>query len=164
MGTLYDSDVLYAAAWLHDLGVFIGQRPENPAELASWDSVAYAMEKAPAILTEAEFPAEKISAVVEAIRTHQPQCSPATIEGVILRDADILEQLGAIGILRTVCKVGRDTRFPSFTNAVNSLRKSLDELPAQIRLESTRTMAEPKIEVLRRFLEGVDAESFGALL
>ena len=26
----YDDDVLFAAAWLHDIGVFIGNRPENP--------------------------------------------------------------------------------------------------------------------------------------
>ena len=36
-------DRLFAAAWLHDLGVFVGHRPEDPAELAAWDCVAYAM-------------------------------------------------------------------------------------------------------------------------
>ena len=36
-----DDDVLYAAAWMQDLGVFIGHRPEDPVALASWDSVAY---------------------------------------------------------------------------------------------------------------------------
>src|SRR5437763_16954277 len=35
-GQPFDDDVLYAAAWLHDLGVFIGHRPEDPAELAKW--------------------------------------------------------------------------------------------------------------------------------
>ena len=27
----FDDEVLYAAAWMHDLGVFIGHRPEEPA-------------------------------------------------------------------------------------------------------------------------------------
>ncbi len=78
---------------------------------------------------------------------------PATIEGVILRDADILEQLGAIGVLRTVCKVGRDSRFPTFTAAAESLRKALATLPAQIRLDTTRALAQPKIELLQTVLQ-----------
>jgi uncharacterized protein len=159
----HDDDVLYAAAWLHDLGVFIGHRPEDPAQLATWDHVAYVMQRAPAILADAQFPAGKIPAVLEAIRTHQPQDEPIAIEGIILRDADILEQLGAIGILRTVCKVGRDTRFHTFTDAVGSLLKALAGLPARIRLEPTRRLAEPKIAALTNFLEAVDNESYGSL-
>jgi uncharacterized protein len=49
-GQNYDDDVVFAAAWLHDLGVFIGHRPEDPAKLAVWDCVAYAMERTPEIL------------------------------------------------------------------------------------------------------------------
>jgi uncharacterized protein len=97
-GQPYDDDVVFAAAWLHDVGVFIGHRPEDPELLKTWDNVAYATEKAPAILTEAGFPAEKIPAVIEVIRTHRPQDTPLTLEATIVRDADILEQLGAIGI------------------------------------------------------------------
>ena len=162
-GRDFDDDVVFAAVWLHDLGVFIGHRPEDPEALARWDSVAYAMEKAPAVLRTVEFPEEKIAAVVEAIRTHQPSGDPVTIEGTIVRDADILEQLGAIAILRTVSKVGRDTRFPAFTDAVASLRRSLQVLPQQIRLDTARALAQEKIRMLEAFLEGVNAEAQGAL-
>jgi uncharacterized protein len=162
-GCDYDDDVVFAAAWLHDLGVFTGHRPEDPALLAAWDNVVYAVERAPAILMEVGFPAAKIGAVVEAIRTHQPSGEPTTMEGIILRDVDILEQLGAIGILRTVCKIGRDTRFATFTAAVDSLRLSLLKLPAQIRLANTRELARPKIALLESFLAGVEREAQGAL-
>src|SRR6201996_2827133 len=80
-GMSYDDDVVYAAAWLHDLGVFIGHRPENPLELSRWDNVAYAMQQAPAVLQRVGFPAAKAAEVVEAIRTHQPHLTPATLEG-----------------------------------------------------------------------------------
>jgi uncharacterized protein len=158
-GHEYDDDVLFAAAWLHDLGVFTGHRPEDPEQLAQWDNAAYAANRAPALLKQMHFPREKMNAVVEAIRTHQPACHPSAIEGVILRDADILEQLGAIGIMRTVCKIGRDTRFPTFTAAAESLRKALLTLPAQIRLDTTRALAHPKIQLMRAFLASLENES-----
>jgi uncharacterized protein len=157
-GLDYDEDVVCAAVWLHDLGVFIGHRPDDPEALSHWDHVAYACSHAPAILRDAGFPESKIPAVLQALRQHQPKDSPTTLEATILRDADILEQLGAIGTLRTVSKVGRDTRFPRFTDAVAALRRSLDELPGQIRLDSTRRLAEPRIRILRDFLAAVDDE------
>src|SRR3984885_13868354 len=64
-GLTYDDDVVFAAVWLHDLGVFIGHRPNSEAALKTWDHVAYAIEKAPTLLTEFCFPEEKISAVLE---------------------------------------------------------------------------------------------------
>jgi uncharacterized protein len=163
-GLHYDPDVVVAAAWLHDLGVFVGHRPEDPDGLAHWDHVAYACSRGPAILREVGFPEEKIPAVLSAIREHQPADEPTTLEATILRDADILEQLGAIGILRIVSKVGRDTRFHRFTDAVAVLRRNLEQLPAKIRLESAQCLAQPRITVLREFLRGVDDESGSNLL
>ncbi len=49
-GFSLDDDILYAACWLHDLGVFIGHRPEDPALLATWDNVAYAIAQTPPLL------------------------------------------------------------------------------------------------------------------
>lgn len=159
----YDDDVVFAAAWLHDLGVFTGHRPEDPQQLAAWDNTIYAMDKAPAILTQMGFPNAKHAAVVEAIRTHQPASVPTTLEGEILRDADILEQLGAIGIMRTVCKIGRDSRFPDFTSAVRSLRKALTALPDQLHLPPAKALAKERIVLLESFLSGLDFEA-GSLL
>ena len=160
---VYDDDVVFAACWLHDLGVFVGHRPEDPVELAAWDNTAYAVEKTPGILGGMGFPVEKISLVVEAIRTHQPTGEPGSIEGVILRDADILEQLGAVGILRTVCKVGRDTRFHTLTDAVGALRRAVEVLPGQVRLASARALMEARVTALREFLGAVGVEA-GELL
>jgi uncharacterized protein len=157
-GELYDDDVVFAAVWLHDLGVFVGHRPEEPAALAAWDCVAYAMKQTPAVLRDLGFPSEKVPAVVEAIRTHQPSAKPATMEGIILRDADILEQLGATVILRTVCKIGRDTRFKTFSDALRVLRKNAEVLPGQLKLASAKKLAQPRLQVLRAFLDAAEAE------
>jgi uncharacterized protein len=155
----YDDDVVFAAAWLHDLGVFVGHRPEDPEELARWDNVVYACEKTPEILARFGFPQEKVPAVVDAIRTHQPHADPRTIEATLLRDADILEQLGAVGVLRAVCKIGRDTRYSTFSDVLPVLRAALEELPGRLRLEPARELAKRRTAALRQFLESAEQES-----
>ena len=158
----FDDDVLYAAVWMHDLGVFIGHRPEDPVKLSAWDHVGYAMKKTPSLLRQFGFPEEKIQAVVEAIRTHLPSGEPASFEGTLMRDADILEQLGAVGILRTVSKVGRDTRFIRFGDALRVLRQNLETLPPQLRLVSARRLVQSRLQVLKTFLEAAEQEAAGA--
>jgi uncharacterized protein len=155
----YDDDIVYAAAFLHDLGVFIGHRPENPEQLKQWDHVTYTCDRAPELLSSFGFPPEKIEAVLTCIREHQPQDAPQSFEATLLRDADILEQLGAIGILRTAAKLGSDTRFHRFSDVRNSLQRALDTLPAQIRLDAARTMAVPRLVILRGFLTALEEEA-----
>ena len=158
-----DDDVLYAAAWMHDLGVFYGHRPEDPAALACWDHVAYAMEKTPALLRQFGFPEEKIPAVVETIRTHLPSRRPTSFEGTLMRDADLLEQLGAVGILRTVSKVGRDTRFVRLADALAGVRRAIEELPGKLELASARKLAQERTAVMQAFLDAAQAETRGVL-
>ncbi len=160
-GHAFDDDVLYAAAWLHDIGVFIGHRPVEPAELATWDNVAYAVQKVPALLREFGFPAEKIPAVLSAIENHLPSRVPTSIEGVLLRDADILEQLGAIGIVRTLSKVGRDTRFPAHADALRVLRRNMEELPGKLDLAAAQALARERVQFTKAFLATVQKESGG---
>ncbi len=160
-GRPFDDDVVFAAVWLHDLGVFIGHRPENLAALKKWNNVTYAVKKAPLLLKRFGFPGQKISAVLETIRTHLPSVQPTSFEGTLLRDADILEQLGAIAILRTVCKIGRDTRFVVFEDALRLLRHNLERLPNQLQLESARRRAKPRVKTLRAFLDATATESNG---
>jgi uncharacterized protein len=123
-GLPYEEDVLFAAAWMHDLGVFLGHRPEEPAELARWDHLPYTLDRCRELLPRWGFPREKLEAVLAAIATHQPHDEPGTLEGILLRDADILEQLGAVGALRALVKVGRDTRYQSFSSVLPVLRRA----------------------------------------
>jgi uncharacterized protein len=157
-GLTYDDDVVYAAVFLHGLGAFIGHRPEDEAALKSWDHVAYIIAKAPAILTKVGFPTDKIPAVLEVIRTHQPHDTPATLEATIARDADILEQLGAIGVTRTLAKLGSDTRFHSFTDALNALKRQIATLPARLILEPSKALAIPRTQTLQIFIEALETE------
>jgi uncharacterized protein len=158
-GMEYDDDVVFAAAWMHDLGVFLGHRPADPEELARWNHVPYTIARCRELLPKWGFPAGKLDAVAEAIRTHQPQDEPVTPEAILLRDADILEQLGAVGALRAFVKVGRDTRYASYSDVVPVLLRAVERLPGQIRLERARKLAETKVVALRAFLRAIEVEA-----
>jgi uncharacterized protein len=162
-GLDFDDDVLFAAAWMHDLGVFLGHRPSDPAQLAAWNHVPYTIARTRELLAGWGFPAEKLARVAEAIRTHQPQDEPAELEAVLLRDADILEQLGAMGALRALAKVGRDSRYPTFTSIFEVLLRALNTLPGKLRTQRARHLAEPRVEILKSLLAAVEEEADGNL-
>ncbi|MGA7242884.1 MAG: phosphohydrolase [Terracidiphilus sp.] len=155
----YDDDVLFAGSWMHDLGVFMGHRPQDSAQLSQWDHVPYTIRKSRELLTGWGFPQEKLDGVAEAIRCHQAEDDPTTVEGMLLRDADILEQLGAIGILRAAVKVGRDTRYPNFSSILPVLNDAVNRLADKTHLIRSKTMAQARAEMLRSFLIAVHDEA-----
>ena len=158
-----DDDVLFAATWMHDLGVFLGHRPADPVQLAAWNHVPYTVARTTELLTGWGFPKEKLAAVEAAIRTHQPRDEPASIEAIVVRDADILEQLGAMGALRALVKVGRDTRYATYSDVLPVLERALAGLPAQLRLSPARELAKPRIAALAGLLAAIREEA-GAFL
>jgi uncharacterized protein len=154
----YDDDILFAAVWMHDLGVFLGHRPEHLEQLSRWDHVPYTIQRSRELLERWGFPAEKLEGVAEAILNHQPKDNPTTPEGILLRDADILEQLGAVGVLRAAAKVGRDTRYPTFSSILPVLNHAVNHLANQARLTQTKVMAQSRVEMLRSFLAAIKYE------
>jgi uncharacterized protein len=158
-GMQYDDDILFAAVWMHDLGVFIGHRPEDPEQLSRWDHVPYTIQQSRDLLLTWGFPCEKLDGVAQAIRHHQPKDEPTTVEGTLLRDADILEQLGAVALLRAAVKVGRDTRYPTFSSILPVLNHAVDHLANRTCLAQTKVMAQSRAEMLRSFLAAVKNEA-----
>ena len=158
-GASCDDDVLFAAAWMHDLGVFVGHRPSDPAELAAWDHVPYTIAKSTEMLRRWGFPEEKLAAVAEAIRTHQPKDEALSPEAIVLRDADILEQLGAVGALRALVKVGRDGRYSTYSDVVPVLERAVQILPGKLRLKPARDLAQDRIRVLADLLTAIREEA-----
>lgn len=159
LGMVYDDDVVYAAVWLHDIGVFDGNRPSNVEELEQWDHVRYATQRSREILTQCDFPPEKIPHVLTVIEEHQPKDTPHSIESTIVRDADILEQLGSIAVLRTAAKLGNDTRFLRFSDVRDHLTRQLRELPAKLNLARSRQLAVARELALNEFLMSLEAEA-----
>ena len=85
------------------------------------------------------------------------------MESTIVRDADILEQLGPIGILRTAAKLGSDTRFITFSDVEQYLERQLQVLPFRLRLQASQDLARAKVATLQQFLSAVRSEGLPEL-
>ncbi len=94
-----DLEIVRAAALLHDAE---GTTPGSEERANHHHSSA---EFAGQVLAEEGWPPERIAAVQHCIRAHRFRDTrepPATIEAKILFDADKLEVIGAIGVVRAV--------------------------------------------------------------
>ncbi|MFC6825419.1 HD domain-containing protein [Halopelagius fulvigenes] len=98
-----DREVLAAAAWLHDIG-----RPlERTGEID--DHGQWGAAEARTLLEAEGVATDRIDAVQHCIRAHSIRASspkPETAEAKLLFDADKLEAIGAVGIVRMACIVG----------------------------------------------------------
>jgi uncharacterized protein len=93
-----DLEILRAAALLHDAaGAHPGEGERGKHQDAS---AAFAQQ----VLREEGWPAGRIEAVVECIRSHRFRSGspPRTLEAKILFDADKLDVMGAFGVARTI--------------------------------------------------------------
>ncbi len=89
-------EVVVPAAYLHD----IVNVPKDHPERARASTLA--ADKALKILSDAEYPQEYFAAIHSAIEEHSFSrgLTPTTIEGACVQDADRLDAIGAIGVLR----------------------------------------------------------------
>lgn len=91
-----DLEILVAAAYLHDLGRhYIEDKAHG----------ALSAQKSEPVLERINFPQEKREAVLHAIRVHDVTAAPkdrTTLESKILYDADKLDTLGVVGVLRYI--------------------------------------------------------------
>jgi hypothetical protein len=114
-----DDDVLYAAAYLHDVAAFA---PFRKSGVDHQDEAARLVE---ALLADTGFPMSKLEAVRGAIRTHMYARDPVGPEAIYLHDADALDWLGAIGVARAFGLVDPKGGNPDGPEAVKGLEDSL---------------------------------------
>jgi len=121
-----DDDVLYAAAYLHDMAAF------PPWEDVKVDHSDVGARLVDTVLKGTGFPMEKIDAVRGAIRTHMYYRDPVGAEALYLHDADALDWLGAIGVARIMALVDPHGGNPDAPKAVAMLTDNLNKVPARV--------------------------------
>jgi len=158
-----DLTVILAAAYLHDIVCLPKNHPDRNM------SSRYAAEKAKEILQSMSFPEEKIPDVCHAIETHSfsAQMTPETIEAKIIQDADRMEALGALGIMRTFYVSGLLQREPYDKEDPLAENRQLDDkvfaldhfycklfkLPQQLQTEGGRRIATNRANFLHAFVK-----------
>jgi hypothetical protein len=152
-GVTLDDDVLYAAAYLHDVAAFA---PFSKAGVDHQDEAANIVES---MLAGTGFPMSKIEAVRGAIRTHMYGRDPVGPEAIYLHDADALDWLGAIGVARVVALVDPNGGAPDGPTVVKRLESNLANVPAGIVSKAGKARAPQRVRELEEFLRNLRAES-----
>jgi HD superfamily phosphodiesterase len=148
-----DDDVLFAAAYLHDMAAF---KPWENEKLDHSDVAAGIVDT---VLKGTGFPMAKIDAVRGAIRTHMYYRDPVGPEALYLHDADALDWLGAIGVARVMALVDPNGGDPDGPKAVKMLEENLKDVPARVLSPAGRARVAPRKAELEGFLRDLRRES-----
>lgn len=152
-GLRVDTDVLFAAAFLHDMAAFM------PCKDAKLEHGECAARQSGAILRDAGFPMQKLPAVQAAERGHMYYSDPGTQpEAIVLHDADSLDFLGAIGAARMLSLTGESAE--SFARAVKTLHSFVHDIPPRLITKTAEKMGAERAAELERFLDALQAETF----
>lgn len=148
-----DDDVLFAAAYLHDMAMFPDwQKP-------GVDHADHAAAIVDTALTGIGFPIEKIDRVRLAIKTHMFNREPAGPESVYLHDADALDWLGAIGIVRTFSMIDSNGGQPDARKMVAVLEDYIKNVPSHVISPSGKILAIERNAEAARYLSQLKSES-----
>ncbi|HZW04759.1 MAG TPA: HD domain-containing protein [Anaerolineaceae bacterium] len=147
---VYDEAVVWTAAHLHDWGGY-----------GAWaqpgvDHALRSAEVAAAFLAERGLPPAFIERVAACIREHHNGNPAKSIEAILLSDADALDFLGVIGLVRDFSKKARDLRS-GYETVVRRKAKSL----AVLCLARSQQVAAARVATLEQALAAFEAESFG---
>jgi hypothetical protein len=141
-----DDDVLYAAAYLHDMAAF------EPWQKSGVDHADQAAAIVDTVLKNTGFPMKKIDAVRAAIRTHMFDRTPVGPEALYLHDADALDWLGAIGVARIFGLVDAKGGSPSGPAVVPMLESNLAKVPGRVLSPAGKARVPERQEQLATFL------------
>jgi len=160
-----DDDVLFAAAYLHDIAAFKpwgGEEPPDHSDVGA--------EVVGSVLKDTGFPMQKLDAVRAAIRTHMYYRDPVAPEAVYLHDADALDWLGAIGVARILATVEHGNpppatpdpdAAPDLPAATATIEQNLKDVPAGVQSPAARARVPALVAEARAFLARLKAESEG---
>ena len=163
-GVTVDDDVLFAAAYIHDIAGFEPWEDKDPAH----DHSDVGAAQLGAVLTSLGFPAAKIDAVREATRSHMYYRKATAPEAIYIHDADALDWLGAIGVARIIATVDHGDppsatadpyAAPDLPAAVATIETNLKDAAAGVQSPAGRARVPALVAEARAFLDRLKAES-----
>ena len=146
----YDADVTWLAAHLHDWGAY------GPWVLPGENHMQRSLQVVETFLLEQGYSQELTSKVLECIENHHCSDSDMSNEAILLRDADALDFLGVVGILRDFSKKPKNLR-----EGYETTNKRKEKLPQTLHLEKSKALAEIRIRQMDEVLNAFEVDSFG---
>jgi uncharacterized protein len=163
-----DTLVILAACYFHDIVNYPKNHPNRSK------SSIDAANKTVKILTEMNFPADKLDHIHHCVEAHSFSANivTKTREAKIVQDSDRMESLGAIGLARTFYVAGRmsshlfcgDDPFAKSRElddskyAIDHFEKKLFKLPGSMKTLEGKQEALKRVNVLKRFLSDLENE------
>mgnify|MGYP002642074590 FL=1 len=163
-----DLGVIIPAALFHDVIVY--PKHSSKSKYSARDSAILARE----ILESLGYCKDKISLVEEAILEHSygKGIKPERLESQIVQDADRLEAVGAIAIMRTFCSTGQmqrklyhfsdpfcvDRKPDAKAQALDLFYDRLLKVGQTMNTETARNLAGVRTKFLYQFLEQLESE------
>lgn len=158
---IVDKDVLFAAAYLHDLGGIGSFQKEHV------DHAVRSVELAEPLLRGWGFPMSKWASVKETILGHVYYgAAPTLPEAIVFHDADCLDFLGDIGIARLYAASSElskgEANLADSTKAIVSLQKQIPEklITNAAKADSLVRVAETNEFLNKLSLYNYDAKAF----
>lgn len=149
-----DDEVLFAAAFLHDMGVF------EPYVVADAEHSQTATENVESVLNSTDFPIRKIAAVKTAILAHMFYANvPDNNTAIVLHDADTLDFLGTIGVTRILSLSTRHPWASDLDTAVATLENFSEQLPPALKTQTAIAIGKNRVAQMRDFLAALKHET-----
>jgi uncharacterized protein len=153
-GLAYRREALQYAVYLHDWGAF----PHY--HRAGVDHALRSKQIAEEILPQTDLSVDAIPAVLEAIELHDYRCTRPvrSTEALVLREADWLDMLGAIGIAREFAWGPNN-----LAQCCERVRSRMHGIAGRFTLPKAQAIAEARLVEMQHFLEALEQESLGHL-
>ena len=149
-GQEYNTDAVWLAAHLHDWG---GYAPWAQKEV---NHALRSKQVAETFLAERGYSDDLIELVLECIEYHHSGDAQRSIESILLSDADALDFLGVIGVLRDISKNPRELR-----KGYEATRRRREKLPSMLCLKRSKEIAAERVKQMDELLAAFEADTFG---
>lgn len=149
-----DEEILYISAMLHDTGKYPMYALPNVDHALRSKGIAMNF------LKNYQLEPDRIAKILEAIEFHMYYSEPGNSdEAVYIRDANILDNLGNIGLMKIFSLVGSDELLNSPEDALLRVQTFAEALPKKVYSKTGRRIAVKRREEVMRFLAGIKRQT-----
>lgn len=149
-GQVFSEEVLWISAHLHDWGGYA------PWATPGVDHAVRSVQVAEGFLEANGYRGPQRDRVLECIENHHNGRRDKCLEAQLLSDADALDYLGVVGILREFSTKPRELR-----KAFDGVRSRRAKLESSLIFDTSRRIAEERIARMEPLLQAFQEESFG---